>query len=74
VMLMGGLECGFTIADATVCLTPDGLKTPLSLRYFYHRLRASAVLNSRLHFLMVPFRIVEKVLSLATSFLAKLRQ
>ena len=74
VMLMGGLEHGFTIADATARLTPDGLKTPLSLRYFYHRLRASTVLNSRLHFLMVPFKIVEKVLSLAVSFLAKLRQ
>jgi len=74
VMLMGGWERGLTIADATLRLTPDGLKTPLSPRYLYHRLRAVAVLSRRWHLLMAPLRITEQALGLAARLLARWRR
>ena len=73
VALMGGMERGFTIAHATVRLTSQGLQTPLTLRYFYHRLRAVPALHPRLRFLFKSFQVFEKVLAATKSITPKPR-
>jgi len=67
VELIGGLDHAFTTEYATDILTPKGLKPAISPRHIYFRLRAFPILHPRLHFLLAPFKLFEKLVRSARS-------
>jgi hypothetical protein len=62
VQLAGGPDNAFTMDYATALLTPSELKSAITPKNIYFRLRANAVLCPRLHFLLPLFKTLEKFL------------
>lgn len=60
--LMGGVDHAFTLNHATLLLTPQGLRRPLTLKYLYFRLRAIPSLFPPLHFLNTVMRALLKLI------------
>ena len=67
--LSGGKDHLFTTEYATDLLTPQGLKPALSPRHIYFRIRALTMLHHRFSFLLVPFKIFERLVRTARSIL-----
>jgi len=60
--LMGSIDHSFTLEYATLLLTPQGFKSAITPRHIYFRLRAIPVLHPRLHFLLTPLNVLQKLL------------
>ncbi len=64
IVFMGGVEHAFSLDNATLILTPQGLKPALTMRYLYFRLYAITVLFPYLHFLRKPIVAIPNLLRL----------
>jgi len=60
--LLGGRDHAFTLEHVTFLLSPKGLRPALTMRHLYFRMRAIPILCPHLHFLAMPFKILEKCL------------
>lgn len=60
--LLGGRDHAFTLEHVTFLLSPKGLRPALTMRHLYFRMRAIPILCPHLHFLVMPFKILEKCL------------
>jgi len=55
--LLGGLERAFRTYNATLVLTPEGIKRALSVKHLYHRILAIPALVPHLAFLCLPLNL-----------------
>jgi len=74
VKLMGGTDNGFSLEYATLLLTPKGLHMASTPLHLYFRMRAVPALHPRLHFLLRPFRLFEKLVMTARRVLKRHRK
>ncbi|MFC1964602.1 hypothetical protein ACFLWG_01170 [Chloroflexota bacterium] len=61
--LVGGRDYAFGLDYATLLLTPQGLRSALTLRHFYFRMRAMPLLHPSLRPLLGMFKILERTVN-----------
>jgi hypothetical protein len=59
--LLGSINNGFTVKDATHTINQNGIKPALSLQYLSYRLRAIPALDNRFRYLTMLFRLPYQV-------------
>ncbi len=67
VELIGGKDHAFSLEYASFVLTPRGLKPALSPRHIYFRIRALPIIHPRFKFLLVLFKVFERLVTKARS-------